>query len=93
MKDQFLLTLENELYAFDPNFKKSTLSFQLDEVITGEVTTYYYKDRNLMVDVVDQECCLTAKDKNIVFAFYDDDYLDVINDVLIEIRKLDTVIF
>jgi hypothetical protein len=83
LKDRFTSVLEKMLTEFNPNFEKS-FQTQFGDV---EVTTYYCKMSNVIVDVLDDECCLTAKKKNFVFAFYDDDYMEVVDDVLNEITK------
>jgi hypothetical protein len=54
-----------------------------------DVTTYCWKYRKLIIDVIDQECCFTADGKNIIFEFDNDVIEEVVDDVL---REIDCVI-
>lgn len=81
LQSLFINALDAKLRA--QRFLKSTM-LQFGDT---EVTTYYSRDSGAIVDILDNECSLTTRRKNIVFVFYEEDYLQVAEDVLGELGQ------
>jgi hypothetical protein len=80
---RFLHKLATLLYNYDSYTKSTRISFE-DLV----VTTYYWKNPKLILDIIEDECCLTSTGKNIVYAYYADDWEDVVDDVFNEVLSI-----
>lgn len=84
LKECFIAELERKLAESGVTYVKS------DQVHFGNVpvTTYCTDAPSAIVDVLDDECCLTARGKNIVFEYDDDDDVpEVAEDVVIELMR------
>ena len=80
----FLEKLDVLLHPYSSSFVKSK-RVSYDNL---EVTTYYWKETKLIIDVIGDECCLTATDNNIIYVFYDDDWEEVLGDVFNDIYSI-----
>lgn len=83
-KNYFLDKLDSTLSDYSSSFVKST-HIQSDGF---EVTTYCCKTHKLIIDVIGNECCLTATGKNIIYTFYNDDWVYIVTEVLNEIFSI-----
>lgn len=69
------------------NFMKIE-TIMVDDVF---VITYYDKEKNITVDVVDEECVLSTKNQDYIYTFYDDDFEEVVDDVCDDILCVEYV--
>lgn len=81
MQNLFLIAIEKQLSNY-PLIEKSTT-----HMCGFPVTTFIGPGKCFIIDVLDEECCLTTKTKNYVYAFDDDDYLDVLAEIMGEISE------
>lgn len=83
-QSRFVEKLDILLRDYSSSFVKTTrISFD-----NLEVTTYHWKETKLIIDVIGDECCLTATDNNIIYTFYDDDWEEVLGDIFNEIYSI-----
>ena len=80
----FLDNMDKKLKQYSSCFKKSS-RLQFDEY---QVTTYLHNDKSFIIDVVEEECCLTRKSgANIIYVFYSEDYEEIIDEIIDEIKQ------
>lgn len=80
MQNLFSEAIEKELLKYTAIQKSNDFCGNI------EVTTFIGK--NFIIDVLEEECCLTAKGINEVYSFNSDDYLDVIDEIMEEIKEI-----
>ena len=84
LNQMFLDTMDIQLEQHTRNFEKSS-RLQFDSYM---VTTYVHHDKSFIIDVVDEECSLTTMNgKNIIYVFYMDDYEEIIDEIIDEIKQ------
>lgn len=74
--EKFVQTMDDKLEKYECFEKSFCVRFDC------EVTTYMCSYKKFIIDVIDEECCLTTKSENIVYNFYQDDFENVIDEII-----------